>query len=536
MTLVDARAIPSGSTLAADVCIVGSGAAGITLARELDGSPLSVVLLEAGSLKRDPDVEAESFAIDYVGLPHRNPIPTRGRWFGGSTNLWFGRIARPDAIDFESRAWVPHSGWPLAYDHIRPWLHTAATILDVPHFDMIDVASWTSNPTIETFAGQGGAALEVFLWANGLFMGPRHRKRLEASRNVRLVLEATATELVPNEGSTLIESLAVCGPWNNRFAVNAAVYVLAAGGFENPRLLLASTRRSPAGVGNGEDAVGRYYMDHPRGEGLAKIDLRGLAASQIQRLTMLGEKSRSAAGKVQFRVTFPTQMQREEELLNHALHAHLVSGFHRSAGYLRARRIRNRLSRKWIEPGSSLAEDVTAAVRSGPELAYLGARTLAGRAYPVELILIDQMEQEPDPSSRIVVDPRRRDRFGLPALVLDWRIAESTYRSQRRMHRLFKGIVERAGIRTFTSEVLDRPDERLDLWDMKHPMGTTRMASSPKEGVVDADCRVHGVENLYVGGSSVFPTGGHANPTLLIVGLAARLARHLRSVALPGLR
>lgn len=531
MSFEDARRIPSETTLVADVCVIGSGAAGITLARQLDGSDLKVLVLEAGGLERDVAAEEELFGIDHTGIPYRNCIPARGRWFGGSTNLWFGRIAAPDPIDFEPRAWVPDSGWPLTLDAVQPWLRTAADILDVPHFDKIDIHTWPANPTIDTVVTQGGANLGVFLWANGLFMGPRHRQLLKASRNVRLVLGATATELIPNDVSTTIESLAVRGPHGNRFSIEASTYVLAAGGLENPRLLLASTRRSPAGVGNGEDLVGRYYMDHPRGEGLASIDLRRLTQKQIRALALLGEKARSPYGKVQLRVTFPERMQREEGLLNHSLHAHLVSDAHHSPGYRSARRLWTRLTGGRVQADTSPGEDIATAVRAAPELAAFGARTLTRRVRPTELVVIDQMEQEPDPLSRVTVNPRRTDRFGLPKLELDWRIGESTYRSQRRMHLLFKDIVDWIGIQAFTSDVLDRPDERVDLWDMKHPMGTTRMAASPRQGVVDADGQVHGIGNLYIAGSSVFPTGGHANPTLLIIALAARMASHLRRTA-----
>ncbi len=95
------------------------------------------------------------------------------------------------------------------------------------------------------------------------------------------------------------------------------------------------------------------------------------------------------------------------------------------------------------------------------------------------------------------------------------------------MHQMFRSIVERAGIHTFWSSVTEDADD-VEILDMKHPSGTTRMSASPRTGVVDANCRVHGVENLYIAGSSVFPTVGHANPTLTIVALAARLAHHLR--------
>jgi len=520
--------VPAGYVLTTDVCVIGSGAAGITVARQLDGSPLQVLVLEAGGLSPDSVVEADTFAIDQLGTPHRNPIPDRGRWFGGSTSLWFGRIAMLDPIDFESRAWVRDSGWPLTMDQLTPWLEKAATILDVPHLDKLSIENWPSNPTIDTFVRTGGAGMGVFLWADGMFMGLRQRARLEASPNVRVLLDATAAQLVPNEGSTAIDAVSVMGAPGAEFRVHASTYVLAAGGLENPRLLLASTARSPGGVGNGEDVVGRYYLDHPRGEGLATVDLRGLAPGQVERLLLLGEKAKSEYGKVQLRVTFPEALQREEELLNHSLHAHLVSDIHETPGYLAARRLLERLRTR---QRAGARGDLAAVVKDAPRLARLGARHARGRSRPVELVVIDQMEQEPDPGSRVTVDHRRLDRYGLPKLQLDWRIGSSTYRSQQRMHRLFGDILERVGITTFRSQVLDHPDEQPELWDMKHPSGTTRMSTSPKHGVVDPDCRVHGLSNLYVAGSSTFPTTGHANPTLLIVALAARLADHLGRTA-----
>lgn len=532
MMFEDAREIPEGATLSADICVIGSGAAGITLARRLDGSANSVIVLEAGGLEQDIDTEETAFAIDHLGVPQNGTIPSRGRWYGGSTNLWFGRIATPDPIDFEQRAWVPNSGWPLTFEELKPWLRTAADVLDVPNFDKIHIGAWSPNPTIDTFIDRGGANLGVFLWADGMLMGRRGRDIIKHSKNVRLVLEATATELIANEHSSAIDLLAVSGPHGNSFTVRARTYILAAGGLENPRLLLASNRRTPAGVGNSSDNVGRYYMDHPRGEGLAGADLRGLSRPVLARLALLGEKARTPYGRAQLRVTFPEPMQRGEHLLNHSLHAHLVSDIHRSAAFFGCRRLWERLHHHSVKAESGLARDLADIIKGSPQLARFAAQKAARRERPDDLVIIDQMEQEPDPLSRVTVDHRRKDQFGLPRLQLDWRIAESTYRSQRRMHRMFKTIAEQAGIRTFWSNVLDSPDETVDLVDMKHPSGTTRMSSSPRTGVVTADCRVHGVTNLYVAGSSVFPTVGHANPTLMIVALAARLASHLGGAAL----
>ena len=527
------REVPGGSVLTTDVCVIGSGAAGITVARELDGSSLQVLVLEAGGLEHDPVAEADTYAIDQLGIPYLSTIPNRGRWFGGSTSLWFGRIAMLDPIDLEARAWVRDSGWPLTIEQLHPWVPRAAAILDVPHIEKLKIQNWPQNPTIDTFAGTGGAGLGVFLWADGMFMGERQRARLEASPNVRVLLDATATQFVPNEGSSAIDTLEVCGAPGTRFSVRASTYVLAAGGLENPRLLLASTARSPEGVGNGEDLVGRYYLDHPRGEGLATVDLRNLAPGQIERLLLLGEKSKSEYGKVQLRVTFPEALQRDESLLNHSLHAHLVAEIHNAPGYIAARRLVERLRNRQQGARGDVRADAIAVAKGGPQLLRLGARQVRGRSQPSELVVIDQMEQEPDPDSRVTVDHRRLDRYGLPRLQVDWRVGSSTYRSQRRMHRMFGDILGRVGITTFRSQVLERPDEQPEVWDMKHPSGTTRMSNSPKHGVVDADSRVHGLANLYVAGSSTFPTAGHANPTLLIVALAARLADHLRRTAPP---
>ena len=529
MNFEQGRQVPTDSVLTADVCVIGSGAAGITLARQLSGSKLRVLIVEAGGLKQDRQTEDDCFKVQHVGVPYRNPIPSRGRWFGGSTNLWFGRIAVPDPIDFEERPWVPNSGWPVSYEQLQPWLHTASEILDVPNFEKIHLANWRANPTIDTFVTEGAANLGVFLWARGLTMASEHGRTIKDSANVRVLLEGTAVELVPNPDATLIESLTVAGPSGNRFSIQASTFVLAAGGLENPRLLLASRIRSAQGVGNDRDLVGRFLMDHPRGEGLATVDLRGLSTGQTQRLLLLGEKARTPYGKTQLRLTFPPPMQRDEELLNHSLHAHVVTNaLSDSAAYQGARRLKRRLDGSGAEPGASLREDAVAALKGVPELAQFGVRRAARRARPTELVVIDQMEQEPDALSRVMLDPMHQDRFGLPRLVVDWRISLATYRSQRRMHEMFNEILQGAGIHTFRSQVLDRPGELPELLDMKHPMGTTRMSGSPATGVVDSNCRVHGVSNLYVAGSSVFPTGGHANPTLLIIALAARLADHIQ--------
>jgi choline dehydrogenase-like flavoprotein len=525
MTVLRAQDIAADDTLDAEICVVGSGAAGLTLARRLDGTGRRVIVLEAGGFEHDETAEVDSFEIEHAGTPYRNPIASRGRWFGGSTNLWFGRIATPQAIDLAHRPWVPHSGWPFTIEALDPWIEVAAQVLAVPQHDKLAIERWSPNPTIETFAGDGRTDLGVFLWSDDMYMARAGRPALERSSDVVLVTDATVTGLVSDASS--VTAATVVGPGGRRFRVSASRFVLAAGGLENPRLMLASTGSQPAGIGNQHDNVGRYYLDHPRGEGLARVDLRGLSDTQVERLAMLDERVDSPYGKTQLRVVFTEQLQRSEQLLNHALHGYLVADVHRSPGFESYKRVAERVRRRHVEDRRALVTDLATIVRSTPQLLGLGIKRARGQLRPTEFVVVDQMEHEPDPDSRVTVIPRSTDRYGLPRLRVDWRIGASTRRSQHRMHELFRDALIRAGITTFRSDVLDQPDAELELWDMKHPSGTTRMSASPRTGVVDADGRVHGVDNLYVAGSSVFPTSGHFNPTLVIVALAARLADHL---------
>lgn len=518
------NSVPAEAEIETDICVVGTGAAGLTLARELNGSGLNVLLLEAGGIRDDPRLTANTFGLQVAGEPFRNPNPSRGRLFGGSTNLWFGRVAVPNAIDFRERDWVPNSGWPLEYRELTPWFQIAARILDVRNLGKLQIRNWPRNATIQTFVQPGRSNLGVFLWARQIFTGLQAEPQLQQSLNVRVLLNATATEVVPDEMASRVKSLHVRTNQGNQFTIRARAYVLAAGGIENPRLLLASNSVTPEGLGNAHDNVGRYFMDHPRGEGLARLDLSPLRRQQLARLRFLGERSRSRFGQVQFRLVFDELTQRRNELLNHSLHAHIVSRLHDSEGYsslvalARSRHL------------TGLPSNLAAVVRTSPSLARSLNQHVAHGLRPTKLVVIDQMEQEPDPSSRLQVDHTDRDQFGLPKAVVNWRIGDSTYNSQRQMHILFRDILREFKLGELQSDILDRPGDRPELWDMKHPSGATRMSENPKFGVVDRNCKVHEMRNLYIAGSSVFPVVGHANPTFLIVALAARLADHLKSV------
>jgi len=446
--------------------------------------------------------------------------------FGGSSGAWFGRIAVPDRVEFEQRAWVGTTGWPFCFDEIAPWLARAARFLTVATPDRLDPATWSTDPTARLIASHPDAAVGVFLWATTIDLAQSSTQWLRTAGNIRVLLGATATELAPVSGAPRIGCVRVIDKEGTTLAIEADSFVLAGGGIENPRLLLASNTAWPAGVGNHRGLVGKYFMEHPRMEGAAQLDLTSLTRQEVAKLRLLGERTSTPAGRAQLRVQFSPQFQRSEELLNHSMHGYIAYRGDDSDLVKKLRSVRR-------NPRTALTVakgERRAAVLTPRHIATLARLTTDKfiRRVPERLILVDQMEQPPQFDNSLSVDWSQKDEFGLPATVLRWTVSAEVERSQRKMHELAKSLFERAGITTFASRLLTGHDVMPDLLDMKHPMGTTRMASTASSGVVDANCKVYGIDNLFVTGSSVFPISGHANPTLLIAALGLRLGDHLR--------
>jgi choline dehydrogenase-like flavoprotein len=154
------------------------------------------------------------------------------------------------------------------------------------------------------------------------------------------------------------------------------------------------------------------------------------------------------------------------------------------------------------------------------------ARSPSTRLYVVKNVA----EQAPNPDSRVVLS-RERDALDCPRVALCWRTSPLDKRTAHRAREIFGEELWRAGAGRLQSSLEGEGKPwPARLRGARHHMGTTRMHSDPRRGVVDANCRVHGIANLYVAGSSVFPTSGAANPTLTIVALALRLAGHVNQV------
>lgn len=515
--------------LRGDVCIIGAGAAGLTLAKQLASPGRHVLLLEAGGRDYEPSVAALG-AGENLGFPYYELEDSRLRFFGGTTAVWGGRCAELDAIDFEKRPWVPFSGWPFPKAALTPYYDAARRIVEVGGREPAERLSREAGLAQTPLARE---VLEPVFWQfddRWDRFGIAAHAELVANPNVTVLLHATVTRLELAENGTAIAAAEVRSLSGARVRVRARTYVLAAGGLDNPRLLLASRDRAAAGIGNDRDLVGRFFMEHPHARGG-----RLLLASYWRVLRAFRQSHFVAGGRWAATLRPSDATQREHRILNGSFTPKVR--LHPGRRENLAKRVYDHVHMR-VDPtqgGRTLWRLVKDSARwvqthTDPLLPWL--RLGLGSA---GLYLSVRAEQAPNPASRVRLS-EQRDALGMPTLALDWRFSELDKRTLRVVVARLGEELERAGAGSAVPEawLLDgstpwQTDPLIGNHAIGgyHHMGTTRMASDPARGVVDADCRVHGVANLYAAGSSVFPTSGWANPTLTILALALRLADHL---------
>ena len=424
MSLDDAASISDGAVVEADVCIVGAGAAGLALAVELDGGGARTVVLESGGLSFEPEIQ-ELAEFENVGAPLRVEEPVRRLQFGGTTNAWYGRLALLDGIDFERREGVPSSGWPISESTVLDYVPRAARFLGLARPDALQPRFWATDAAFRRLE-LTSLAPGIHLWPPDGQIGRAQLPRLRRSRTVRVILHAQASRLVADREGRSISSLGARGLAGNPFDVKARAYVLACGGLENARVLLLSRDREGCGVGNRHDAVGRYYLNHPRGDDLARLYLNQAGARNPALIRALSEhRDARVGGRVQFCLRPADGLQRQERLLNCCSFLYPVRPprVQRLGETLRS--VRSSCAGHDIPRRSELA----LLGSELPLLARLAAERLAGRPLPLDhFVLIDQVEQVPDPESRVTLG-EGRDRFGDPVLRLHWTIGDETTRT-----------------------------------------------------------------------------------------------------------
>ena len=538
--IIDARELHDGATVTADICIVGAGVAGITLASEFLGSQLSVAIVESGDL--EPNARTQSLNVGRnIGVPYYELDQTRARGVGGTSHNWRCKIGESnlgvrlmglDPIDFEKRPWVPNSGWPFGKTELDRFYTRAHAFCEIGPYSYTvdgwklllppeDVPLMDESTIVET---------KIFQFSNRRLWYKTYREVIDRSHNVALYINATVLKVQSNPTATAVTHLEARTLEGKGIRFEAKQYVLAGGGLEVPRLMLLSRDIQPAGLGNNHDNVGRYFMEHPHiwtgyiipAEKRLFERLRLYQMHTVEKTPIMGKFSLSA------------ETQRRERLLNFTTSIHPQS--------------RNLPLKGVSELNSCLAR--LKGGRFGPEdrrhLRYvfqnfgnLGRHVMRkirreiDRGYrqrlrePNVLTMNPMSEQIPNPESRVLLGSDK-DIFGQERVELAWRLTSQDISSIRRSQELLGAEWRRYGLGELVVQLTDDslPANIHGGW---HHMGTTRMNDNPKQGVVDRNSRVHGIANLYIAGASVFPTVGCANPVLTLIALSLRLSEYLKT-------
>lgn len=511
---VDSRQISNGQKYSADICIIGAGAAGITIAREFAGHAQSVILLESGGLNFDQRIQ-ELGSAEIAGRKLKDALKGRMRYFGGSTNHWGGQCVPLQPGDFEKRPGIARSGWPFTYDEIVPYYRRAHEVLKIGAFDY-DATRLSRDLNLSLFPFSPATVQSVASRYNPLRFGLEYGQLLNDAANIKVMLFANVTAINLDSSHNFVRDVAVRTFAGNAFTVTAKKIVLATGGIENARILLSSNHDQPKGLGNQHDLVGRFFQGHlwrPAG----RIVPAGNTPFLRAYVDRFDYQDRASVG---FHIALPDRLAIDRQLPK--FRSEIAVG---SPLLEAGKRVRRALK----NPRKTLSYEDIGVLASRP-LDTANRLICEVDPTPEYYLLNNYTEQLPNPESRIMLS-HRRDAMGQSLSKIDWRISPQDWQGLIAAQHIIAHEVGRSGFGRMKIELPEQPEHTLDrVGTGYHHIGTTRMHEDPRQGVVDGNARVHGLANLFVAGSSVFPTGGWPNPTLTIVALSVRLADHLKTV------
>ncbi|MEO6269236.1 MAG: GMC family oxidoreductase [Lautropia sp.] len=563
--LIDGRTVARDSCIECDLCIIGAGPAGLAAAQEFFGQDLRVCLVESGDFEPDPATQAlADCEVTENDDLYPNPIYAHDRRIGGTASQWdvmldsgpHLHLTPLDPADLRARSWVAHSGWPVEYSTLRTYYARAQSLCGAGGFDY-DPASWSDEST-GPFSFDSGRVVSKMLAT-----GPQAQflkalpRRVAASRNIRLLTWSNAVELVTNADANNVRLVRIACLGGNRYRIAARFLILAQGAFEVPRLLLASRAAAPAGLGNGRDLVGRFLMDRqivkagrlvPATRGgfnrFAFYDLRQVHGRHVMGKLALSQQTLAREGILQSLISFSPQ---DRSLWHRLAERPFGRGTTFRAPAYRSARALLAAARDRHRP-TRLLRHLARVVGGLDDLMYIKLR---GAGYRREFNLdnggwtrlpesdrrfhaldVHQMcEQSPDRENRLTLS-RSHDATGMPLLKVHLRWHELDIQSALRTQEIMREEFRRSGVGELR---IERRGNYPLLAQMSahHPSGTTRMSLDPSSGVMDGDCKVHGVGNLFVASSAVFPTSGNAPPTLTIIALTLRVCDRIKDLLEP---
>lgn len=542
--IIDVRSLPAEEILKTQVCIVGAGPAGLTMAREFANQNFQVYLLESGGIEYDEDTQALSDGI-VVGDPYPVVRETRRRQLGGTPHFWEGqsgykkygwRCLPLDAIDFEQRDWVPNSGWPFTKADLDPFYARAQAVCQIGPY-IYETEAWQDRQAKPLVFKSDRLTTGISQYGLRDPFTTDYPKALQQADNIKILLHANVVEIETDDTGQQVTRLRIATLQGNQFWLEANLFILAAGGMENARLLLVSNRQHPAGVGNQHDVVGRYFMDRP----ILSCTLIPYSAKIFDQ-TNLYDIYPTKQGPVMGHVKLSEATMRQERLLNNGAQLFPRTLLHQREATIALRELLTSMRHgklpqdlakrlhRMLGGGNYLAAAVFwSAIRSLPPLhrgdwSYLPYEKRRFSQFEI----FYQIEQTPDPNNQIALSAER-DLLGLPKTEIRWRLNDIDIQSAIRIQEIWAEEFDKAGIGQlqFTR---NWAEQKFEKTAMHHHLGSTRMHHEPKQGVVDANCKVHNMANLFVAGCSVFPTAGYSNPTLTMIALSLRLADHIKTL------
>jgi choline dehydrogenase-like flavoprotein len=513
---VDARDLPNNSVIEGDVCIVGAGVAGISMALDWVKTKHKVILLESGGFEYDDKVQ-DLYKGKTTGQKYYPMRSNRLSYFGGTGNHWAGMCAPFDEIDFIKRDWVPDSGWPITRKDLDPFYARANEKLKLGPYQY-DLEYWQKErPNLNPFPLD-----EKIVWhkmwqlspVSGFDggMGKAYKEDVVKAKNIHLYTYATVVDIIANNSVSNIDHLQVKNLEGKTHKVKAKHFILAGGAIQNARILLASNSQAKKGLGNDRDVVGRYFMEH--------LEIMTAELWMLKPFpTDLFSRGSGTRTRLWCELAITKEVQFEKKILNG------TTGLNRLAV---AMHVPSRMEvwqdedprkswkamRKNYSKGDSIAktEHLTGAIE---------------HAYEFQT----RIEQAPNPDSRVTIDTET-DELGVPRANLHWALTELDKRSVRTVNMLIGQELARAGVGRVRLREFFRDEKDMD-WPVGtnagwHHMGTTRMGTDPGKSVVDSNCQVHGINNLYVAGSGCYVTAAAPNPTLTLVALSLRLSDYVK--------
>jgi choline dehydrogenase-like flavoprotein len=519
--ILDLQSTSERLELSSDICVIGSGAAGLAIASEMVQSRVNVLLVESGGEQLETPTQA-LYDVAISGLPHPGSTQGRFRVLGGSTTRWGGQALPLIPSDFEKRDWVAHSGWPISFDELGPYYERAHRFLMLDRFNF-DTDLFKQLSISPPSFHEDQLRYHFSKWSPIPNLRERYLPDIRSSDCCSLLLHANVTEIELDEKLNRVIAIRVRSLKGHTATLRARRFVLCVGGIETARLLLSNNRQLAAGIGNENDLVGRYFQDHPS----AFIGtLNSADPANVQRRFNVFHKG---GLKYSVRCTATPKWQRQHQALNISMGISFEDDHNLALQEIKDVYIavqHRRLS--W-----SVLKKLLSSMRH-PRTALLPAYhyALRGRTFipGARMRIAVTTEQEPSPESRVLLSDSV-DALGTPRADVRWQPTNLSRHTIRQFAQTLGDEFRLAGLGEIALEpwvLEDSPQWTDHITDQYHHIGTARMHDSAQWGVVDRNCKVHSISNLFIAGSAVFPTSGHSNPTLTIIALCMRLADRLR--------